>query len=38
PPKGEQRYTLPAGATGNQVSFRMLNDYGGVLPQQTVTF
>ncbi|ECI2243706.1 molecular chaperone, partial [Salmonella enterica subsp. enterica] len=29
PPKGEQRYTLPAGATGHQVSFRTLNDYGG---------
>lgn len=38
PPKGEQHYTLPAGATGNQVTFRALNDYGGVLPQQTVTF
>lgn len=38
PPKGEQHYTLPAGATGNQVTFRTLNDYGGILPQQTVTF
>ncbi|EBB8605148.1 TPA: molecular chaperone [Salmonella enterica] len=38
PPKGEQRYTLPAGATGNRVSFRTLNDFGGVLPAQTVTF
>ncbi|EDO5887601.1 molecular chaperone [Salmonella enterica] len=38
PPKGEQHYTLPAGATGHQVTFRVLNDYGGLLPQQTVTF
>lgn len=38
PPKGEQLYTLPAGATGNQVSFRALNDFGGVLPARTVTF
>ncbi|EAU5657365.1 molecular chaperone [Salmonella enterica] len=38
PPKGEQHYTLPAGATGHQVTFRTLNDYGGVLPAQTVTF
>ncbi|ECD4468646.1 molecular chaperone [Salmonella enterica subsp. enterica serovar Kisangani] len=38
PPKGEQRYVLPAGAVGNQVSFRALNDFGGVLPERTVTF
>ncbi|EIK6982729.1 molecular chaperone [Salmonella enterica subsp. enterica serovar Amager] len=38
PPKGEQQYALPVGAAGNQVSFRALNDFGGVLPARTVTF
>lgn len=38
PPDGEQHYSLPVGATGHQVTFRALNDFGGILPEKSVTF
>lgn len=38
PPLGEARYALPSGVQGNQVSFKALNDFGGLFPERTVHF
>lgn len=35
PPKGSAHYTLPAGGTGGQVSWQLINDYGGYSKPQT---
>lgn len=37
PPMGEARYDLPAGAAGN-VTFKSVNDFGGLTPEVNVKF
>lgn len=37
PPKGQQTYSLPAGSSGINVTFKTINDMGGVLPEQNTS-
>jgi fimbrial chaperone protein len=36
PPMGSAQYVLPQGASGSQVTFKALNDFGGLYPERTV--
>ncbi|MGO2143609.1 MAG: fimbrial biogenesis chaperone [Serratia bockelmannii] len=36
PPLGSQSYIVPAGATGN-ITYKTINDYGGLTPDKTVS-
>ncbi|WGK60082.1 molecular chaperone [Pantoea sp. SS70] len=37
PPYGKQDFTLPANANGQKVSFRVLNDMGGIMSEESKT-
>lgn len=38
PPLGTSQYDIPHGVSGNKVSFKALNDFGGLYPERTVNF